>query len=533
MTGSVTAGDPPPTASPPKAFRPLTGTHHEVDGAVASNCVLCHGTAPGGGYQLDPTDPYAIRACENCHDIYTLHDGLAYEHTQTAGGILTGEYTQNGVLNEIVLGNEKCVACHGNTVTGTMPQLPAIAPIIDRLDPPMASAGVEVTIFDQAGGATFGTQGPDDRVVMQQGISGLIEVYVVSWNPDKIVFEVPGAIFATNSMVNVVVQKKYWAEINGDPGGNDNNICDPGESCQQNNQNSVAPNGGFYLRQHPILNFLAPDSGTWDTVVTINGVVGSFYAMREAVYDKNLTACDAGDECWGFSTYVELVASNDRYRVTEMSDEPYVPNNALLDPWTNNSIKVRLNKMPAGGPAGYSTLFDVNTGYFVPLADLYKGNWQLYVITDFFKKNTVGAVVNPKYMLQHASGHLTGQINTTDYTLQYREISDPLPFFATDQPFISSRTPSSIQKLSLGAVYGINFGTTQDTSTIKVRPCAAPAPSLNLTVVQWSNTRIVFRAPNSPPIPGGGANACVQVTVPKAAPNPTVSNLSELIWFYP
>jgi hypothetical protein len=188
--------------------------------------------------------------------------------------------------------------------------------------------------------------------------------------------------------------------------------------------------------------------------------------------------------------------------------------------------------MPPAGPTGYSTLFDVNTGYFVPLADLYKGNWQLYVITDFFKKNTPGAAVNPNYMQQHPSGHLTGQINTTDYTLQYREISDPLPFFATDTPFISSRTPSSIKQLSLGAVYGINFGTTQDTSVIKVRSCTNPLISANLTVVQWSNTRIVFRAPAGPPIPVSGANACVQVTVPKAAPNPTVSNMSVPIWFY-
>jgi len=526
-TGSVVAADPDPDAGKP--FRPLTGTHHELDGEVSPNCVLCHGTAPGGGYQLDPTYPYAIRACENCHDIYTLHDGLAYEHTQTSGGIGTGEFTIGGVLNQVVLGNEKCVACHGDLTTGPMPQLPFIAPIIAYLEPPMASAGVEVTIYDALGGADFGNRGTDDRVVMQQGISGLIEVNVVSWNPDKIVFEVPGAIFTTNSFVNVVVQKKYWAESIA-PGGNDDGICDPGETCQQNNQNSVAPGGGFYLRQHPILNFLAPDSGTWGTIVTINGVTGSFFGSRENTYNAQLTACLAGQTCYGYSTYVELVASNDTYRAIEMSGDGW---SAPLAPYLNNSIQINVRKMPVGPTsplAAYGTLLDVPTDYYVPLADLYKGNWQLYVITDFFKKNIAGDT--SPYMLKHVSGHLTGKIDPNS-TVLYREISDPLPFFATDTPFISSSTPSAVKALGLGAVYGINFGTTQDTSTIRVRSCTNPLISANLAVVQWSNTRVVFRAPNAPPIPPGGANACVQVTVPKAAPNPTVSNLSDAIWFYP
>jgi hypothetical protein len=207
---------------------------------------------------------------------------------------------------------------------------------------------------------------------------------------------------------------------------------------------------------------------------------------------------------------------------------------SALAGWAANAIQINLRKMPVAPThalANYGTLLDVNTDYYVPLADLYKGNWQLYVITDYLKVNSLGAPANP-YMLKHTSGHLTGKINTTDYTLQYREVSDPLPYFATDQPFISTVQPSSVKANALGAVYGINFGTTQDTSYIKVKACGAPTPSATLQVVQWSNTRIVYRAPTAPPIPiPNGANGCVQVTVPKASV--PVSNQSDPIRFYP
>jgi hypothetical protein len=535
MTGSVTAGDTPPTAGKP--YRPLSGTHHEADGAVASNCVLCHGTSPGGGYQLDPTYPYAIRACENCHDIWTLHDGIL-EHTDPTngiGGLGMGGYTVQGNLNQVVLADQKCVACHGDYVSDPMPVDPGVAPVIDSLEPPMASAGVSVTIF-AAPGSTFGIQQEQDRVVMQQGASGLIPVGVSSWNPDKIVFQVPGAIFSPG-FVNVVVQKRYLAEIPGDGSGNEDSICDPGEACQQITRSGVAPGGGFYLRQHPILNFLSPNSGTWNTVVTINGVTGSFFANRENIYDKNLGSCDLNETpCYGYSTRVEIVASNDRYRFTEMSDDAWPGDDAILDPYTNNQIKAWLRAMPIppapANLAGYSTLFDANTGYWVPLADLYKGDWQLVVITDFFKMNNPAPATIPPYMMKHSSGHLTGQINTTDYTVLYTEVSDPLSFFATNTPFISSRTPSSIKAGSLGAVYGTNFGTTQETSTIYGTKCdGSMTPLVSLTVQQWANTRIVFRAPLA--IPPAGATGCIMVRVPGAAPNPTDSNLSNSIRFYP
>lgn len=526
MTGSVVAGDPPPTAGKP--YRPLSGTHHEADGAVAPNCGLCHGTSPGGGYQLDPTYPYAIRACENCHDIYTLHDGIVEHTTDGIGGLGMGGYTVNGSLNQVILQDQKCVACHGDTVTGPMPVDPGTAPVIGYLDPPMASAGVEVTIYDDTTVAgDFGNQGVNDRVVMQQGISALITVPVSSWNPDKIVFEVPGATFAAG-FVNVAVQKHYMAENNPAPGGNDDSICDPGETCTEITRTGAAPTP-FYLRQHPILNFLSPDSGTWGTTVTINAVSNSYYATRENVYDKNLTSCDATETCWGYSTYVKLVASNDEYRVTEMSGDGWTGG---LSAWLGNSIQVKISKMPPAGPAGYGTLLDVNTDYYVPLADLYKGNWQLYVVTDYFKMKNLSTGTNPAYMLKHSSGHLTGKINTTDYDLVYREISDPLSFFATDTPFISSRTPTSIKAGGLGAVYGVNFGTTQDTSTAYATKCdGSMSPLVPLTIVQWSNTRVVFRAPTSVPSPQ--AYGCIMVRVPKAAPNPTDSNLSDSIRFYP
>jgi hypothetical protein len=508
--GPVQSGD----LNVSKAYRPVSGTEH-MD--VFIHCEWCHGTSPGGGYQMDPTNPYAIRACENCHDIYTLHYGIGQEHTtQGIGGLGLGGYTIDGVLNRIVTQDQKCVACHGDVMAKPMPSDPGITPVISTVEPPMGSAGITVSLV--AGIPNFGEQGEDDIVAMQQGTSDWIPVPIVSWNPDRIEFELPGAVFAAG-IAKVRVAKRYWAETLLDGIGNDNGICDPGEICTQGTRASALKI--FYVRQHPILNSLTPGSGTWDTVVTINAVNDSFFTQREQFYKVDGSSCSGTPDCFGYSTYVELVESNDKYRVTEMTRSGWA-GDATLGAWSHNQIKIRISKMPPAGPAGYGTFFDVNTGYFVPLADLYKGNWQLYVITDYFIDD--GAVPG-QYMLKHSSGHLNGQIDSD--TLLYREISDPLPFFATDTPFISSRTPSSVKDNSegLGAVYGINFGTTRDTSSIFIQACSGAGSEYPLTVVQWANTRVVFRVPY---VVGSPKTGCVKVRVPEVLPpGSTDSNFSE------
>jgi hypothetical protein len=400
-----------------------------------------------------------------------------------------------------------------------MPVIPGTAPVIDYIEPFTASPGATVAIYDQAGGADFGDMGDDDRVQMFNG--AWVDMPIVSWTTNKIEFTVDGWTFTPNAWAGVRVGKIYWQENNAAPGGNNNLVCDPGETCVQIPQASNAPAPGFFVRKHPVLTSLVPDSGTWNTGdITINAVAGSFFSQRE---DFGLLG--GAPVNYGYSTYVELTASNDKYRVTEMTGDGW---SVGLGAWSDTVMKIRLVQRTVGGQI-VGNLLDVNTGNYVPLADLYKGNWQLQVITDYFIDD--GAVAG-QYMLKFpgpgpATGHLTGKMDTD--TLLYREISDPLPWFATDTPFISYESPASVKKGgNLFAIYGINFGTTQDTSYVQAWTgpfCTggpiAIAPNL---IYQWSNTRIVLKSP------GSVGQGCLQVVVPKVQlPGSITSNKSTLV----
>jgi len=543
-TGSVVASDPAPTANKP--FTPTTGTHHEIDGLVyLGHCDNCHATSGGSDYNTDPTLPLSIRGCENCHDIYTLHgempgyasaDTLNFAHTVTMGGPPgLGYYNVGGTLNQIVTGNQKCVACHGDVITRPMPVDPGVAPQINHLEPPMASAGVKVTIFNQQPGPNFGDKGPYDSVMVgtvDGDPTSYKEAYVVSWNSDKIQAVIPGGFAIGNLYVRVV--KKYWVEILGDGIGNDNGTCDPGENCAL--QQRASGSALFIMRYHPVLTTLVPDSGTWGTTITINALPGSFYKYREEVFNGPLSheVYPASWNTFGYSTYVELVASNDKYRATSMTASGW-PTDGGLGAWSDTSIKIHLNSITVGGNI-VGNLLDVNTNNPVPLADLYKGNWQLYVVTDYFKDDGDGM-----YMLHQggsSTGHLLGKIDTGD-TLLWREVSDPLPWFSTDTPYISSIRPFSVKSGNLFAIYGINFGTTQDTSYVKAGACGTdpstwpfifPGTPASAQVYQWANTRVVLRAPTV----GSNKTGCLRVDVPKVlAPGSVLSNESQAITVYP
>jgi hypothetical protein len=81
---------------------PSRGTHHEI----GVGCWLCHPDE----WNTNPYDPRAIRVCENCHSVDTLHS--IQEHVTT-----NNIYTVNGVPNQTVTADEKCTACHGDGTT--------------------------------------------------------------------------------------------------------------------------------------------------------------------------------------------------------------------------------------------------------------------------------------------------------------------------------------------------------------------------------------------------------------------------------
>jgi hypothetical protein len=85
---------------------PSMGTHHEIGGNVYPKCWLCHPDE----WHTSPYFPGAIRVCENCHSVNTLHS--IQEHVTT-----NNIYTVNGVPNQTVTAEEKCNACHGDGIT--------------------------------------------------------------------------------------------------------------------------------------------------------------------------------------------------------------------------------------------------------------------------------------------------------------------------------------------------------------------------------------------------------------------------------
>ena len=81
---------------------PSLGTHHEI----GVSCWFCHPDE----LNTNPYDPQAIKVCENCHSVSTLH-GIQ-EHMNT-----NNIYTVKGVPNQTVTADEKCIACHGDGPT--------------------------------------------------------------------------------------------------------------------------------------------------------------------------------------------------------------------------------------------------------------------------------------------------------------------------------------------------------------------------------------------------------------------------------
>lgn len=114
---------------------PSRGTHHEIGGGVYPQCWLCHPNESN----TNPYEPGAIRVCENCHSVDTLH-GIQ-EHMNT-----NSIYTVNGVPNQTVTAAEKCIACHGDGVT----ILPVCSCTLTPDNPPVPSVSRGGTIEFQA-----------------------------------------------------------------------------------------------------------------------------------------------------------------------------------------------------------------------------------------------------------------------------------------------------------------------------------------------------------------------------------------------
>jgi hypothetical protein len=406
---------------------------HEQPGNITSECYLCHSQNPDDSFNTAPNDPNNIRACESCHDIYTLH-GIE-EHVTT-----NSIYTQNGALNQTVYcdpgASWKCVACHGDN----MPPAPeaAVHPVIDPLPINFGSPGVVFDILPT--GVSFGLKmaggcADGDCVQMCQPLvapgaclvaSDWEEVPTYSWDEHLIRARVPGWTFAPDTNTKVRVHKHG-----------------AGNSNQRN----------FTIRKHPEITTLAPSAGQYGEDVIVYGL--GFYTNRKTI----------SSGAYSFETYAELSASNDTYRVYKFP--------ASVQPWTSTAIGMRLKP-----------LLDVRTGSSIPPSLstlLYVGNWNVTVVTDYFIDDGDGQYLDP------ATGKL--DLRTEDVEpwnladgpngtgspdgdeLIWRERSVPAVFNVNSDPAIWNINSTKIPAGDSMKITGINFGSSQGTGKVRVGVC--------------------------------------------------------------
>ena len=490
-----------------KAFSALTGTHHEVgegtvlSGNVYGKCYSCHAADPDSPLRTDPYDAeyeYYIRYCENCHDVGTLHD-IAEHVTDgpSQGRVLSGDcvdvplsdkiYTVGGALDQCVTANDKCVACHGD-VLAVLPPAPTITPGIDAEVPSFGSPGIIVQLH----GSNFGPRLDDDAVQMRienppgTGIYVWEAVPIYSWADNLIEFFVPGGSFwpALPESSRVRVLKN----VDGSPDL---------KSAYQ----------AFMVRKHPEIWAISPTAGTWTQKIDITG--RGFYTKQEKIYDYLVLNNKAG---FGFSTYVELHASNDKYRATVYPKvpNPIPPPNKLA--WLPTNIAVKLN---------IGSLFDIKTGVAVPDPQLYEGSWNMQVVTDYFKddgdglyfdKTTgaldIGQVMTPDGLLplNDPDSPYTEPWNaldgpngtgTTTYgdgdILLHRERSEPAAFNVLHVPILNKVKPrSGAYKGNTVKAIGYGFGTA--TGQVEVGNKAFTASKFAI-VKSWGTTKVNFKMP--------------------------------------
>jgi hypothetical protein len=463
-----------------KPYKPLNGTHHAVAGAVYPRCYFCHSYGYGQTCSWDANNPYLIRYCENCHSVDAIHGFL--EHVTT-----NNVYTVGGNRNQTVTADQKCVACHGDSLP-YLPPLPPEMPEISFIEPDFGSSGISVNIIPATetcfiqdpveGLCSFGQKMTGDTVQMRQAGQGnrWIDVPVNSWSEHLIQVMVPAGTFLPG---------RTYLRVS-----------------KQGVGNSILK--AFTLKKDPLIYSLTPDAGSWGTVIGISGE--GFGLKKEKIYDNG----------YGYSTYVELYSSGQRYRVTQ-----YNVKGSTYQSWNDDGISINI-----------AELVDVNTGNEVSAHDLYLGCWDLRVVTDYFKDDGDRIYNENGHLDIKNSGNPVDLPNASGSgdELLSRAVSDSVCFTVVDPPYISGISPNPVVSQGTVTLYGSDFGATRGTRIIKLWNKNHTRSSVvkNAKIFSWSDTEIKFQAPANNSLTGKPKIKDVQIVVNPGAPEETGSNFYSL-----
>ena len=465
--------------------KPILGnmdTHHMgIKGNVAAACYKCHSNDPNDP-SWDPYEPELIRYCEICHDVSTLHTIFAHVGPPGTGGgpaaegwEATGFHVIGALSNTPTVyrgnnadvppfsplaakhfeANEQCFGCHGDNVP-TITIITSSAPVLTGIEPTAGCPGAQVTLtgsfFD------FG-QIPGREVQIKATGSSLwdtaaVDVPVISWNDDRIVFELPAWTFAPgNFMVRVY-------DDNRTPGQKPSNQL------------------GFTVKDCNSPTVITPDSGpcsnNWIELTGPTGV--GFGGAKDLI--SGVGATD------GVYRVVQLSASQGDYI-------------AIKDSWSNPKAKFKFKNFFEDLDGDY--LQDIASEPTLTWCNgLALGTYNVFLKYVIYEDTDGSATIiggGPGYK-GYSNNDLVYQV----------EASNPLVFELTNEPYIKTLNPSALSKgPNRLRIIGQNFGPTQlPGDEVRLGKIGHYLDPLNKGFVlskvrMWSNTKIIVKF--SPGVP--------------------------------
>jgi hypothetical protein len=295
-------------------------THHMgFKGNVVSDCTGCHANDPNDP-TWDPTDPEAIRYCEICHDIATLHNiiphmgpadgngGPAVEGWEASGFHVAGSSSEVPSVyrgdrrdgfstnpSKYFDASEQCIACHGANPPDRRPDVLTQEPFLDTLSPNSGGCGGYVLIT----GNYFGSQHNANRGVQLKlkdtpGASW-VHVPIRKWSNTEIKWALPCWTFSPGNY-----NLRVYTEL-----GISNWLV-------------------FTVENQPTSISTIPNSGPCSTRITVSGS-GGFGNWRSAVF---------GDGYHGVHHVIDFVSPTGTYYTAKRYSN-----------WSDTSLEVRVWNM--------------------------------------------------------------------------------------------------------------------------------------------------------------------------------------------
>jgi len=434
-------------------------THHMGgQGNVYDKCYQCHAQNPYSP-NWDPFDQLAIRYCEVCHSVDSLHrigphvqntNGWKAVGFHTEGATDPDDYTDFDPTGYgTFIADQQCSGCHVDLVDVVLPPPitppgpPAIDTEVEGIQPNHACCGTVVTLR----GTNFGEQKGTGYKVQLEDISGWIDMPVHAWTDNLIEFEIPCWTLLGPGNFNVQVVT---------PVGTSNHRVFTLEDC---------------IPPYMISN---PDQGPANTVIKVssdNNSVGGFGSHRSEIYD---------DDSHGVCRIVDFVSSQGTYTAVDYLN------------WSNTSFEVKFYNFfkdsgdPETGHRNY--VQDPGEPSIVKASGLAVGKWAMYL----------------KYIYFYDADH-THALSAGDTIFQV-VASAPLYFELTNKaPIVYQLTPTRINTGNTVQIYGLNFGQSQGNGEVRIGSKEEAASSeigegmLLENIRSWSSTLIKVKMDDLPP----------------------------------